>query len=96
MQEHISRMVGMMTLDNGVFTHNRIYLFFKIVNEFRGYILTIDKPAGVINVFQRYVVDEFCTDIDLNTVKSIEQQSPESGIKLIKVIDTFKCSTRFY
>ena len=45
--------------------------------------------------FQRYVVDEFCTDIDLNTVKSIEQQSPESGIKLIKVIDTFKCSTRF-
>ena len=46
MQEHISRMVGMMALDNGAFTHNRIYLFFKIVNEFRGYILTIDKPAG--------------------------------------------------
>lgn len=77
------------------FTHGSIDLLFKIVYEFGSYILAADKPARVINIPERYIIDELCTDIDLDTVKGVKQQSPESGIKLIKVIDTFECSTRF-
>ena len=85
----------MMTLDYGVLAHGGIDLFLKIVHEFGSYILAIDKPARVINIPERYVIDEFCTDIDLNTVKSVKQQSSEFGVKFIKVVNTFERSTRF-
>ena len=62
----------MMTLDDGVLAHGGIDLFFKVVYEFRSYILAVDKPARVIDIPERYVINEFCTDIDFNTVKSVK------------------------
>ena len=85
----------MMTLDDGVLAHGGIDLFFKVVYEFRSYILAVDKPARVIDIPERYVINEFCTDIDFNTVKSVKQQSSEFGVKFIKVVNTFERSTRF-
>ncbi len=84
-----------MTLDDGVLAHGGIDLFFKVVYEFRSYILAVDKPARVIDIPERYVINEFCTDIDFNTVKSVKQQSSELGVKLIKVVNALECSTRF-
>ncbi len=85
----------MMMLDYRILTHGCIDLFFKIVYEFRGHISAIDKPTRVINIPERYVIDDFRADIDLNTVKGVKQQSPEFGVNLVKVINAFKCSARF-
>ena len=46
-------------------------------------------------LFLQSIIDEFRTDIDLDTVKGVKQQSSEFSIKLIKVIDTLECSTQF-
>ncbi len=86
-------MVCMMTLDNRVLSHRGIDLFFKIVCEFRCYILAVNKPTRVIYISERYVIDEFRANIDLNTVQGVKQQSPEFGVKFIKVINAFECST---
>ncbi len=85
----------MMTQDYGVLTHGGIYLFFKIVYKFRCYIFAIDEPTRVINIPERDVINELCTDIDLYTVKGMKQQSSEFGIKFIKVVNTLECSTWF-
>jgi len=87
-------MVCMMVLYYGIFTQGGINLFLKVIHKFGSYILAVDKPTGVINIPERYIIDKFCTDIDLDTVKGIKQYSSESGIKFIKIIDTLECCTR--
>lgn len=66
-------MVCMMMLDYRVLTHSGIDLFFKIVYEFRSYILAINKPTRGINIPKRYIIGEFRTNIDLDTVKGVKQ-----------------------
>ena len=88
-------MVCMMVLYYGIFTQGGINLFLKVIHKFGSYILAVDKPARVIDIPERYVINEFCTDIDFNTVKSVKQQSSELGVKLIKVVNALECSTRF-
>lgn len=85
----------MMVLDYGVLAHGGINLFLKIIGEFRNHILAVHKPTRVIYIQERYIIDEFCTDIDLYSVKGIKQKSSEFGIKLIKIINAFECSARF-
>ena len=85
----------MVMLDDGILTHSGIDLFFEVVYEFGSHILTADKPTRVINVPKRNIVNELCTDIDLDTVESVKQQPSESGIKFIKIIDTLECGARF-
>lgn len=94
MQEHIFR--------NGLHDGAVLWDFYarrnkpvlKVIHKFGSYILAVDKPTGVINIPERYIIDKFCTDIDLDTVKGIKQYSSESGIKFIKIIDTLECCTR--
>ena len=63
----------MMVLYYGIFTQGGINLFLKVIHKFGSYILAVDKPTGVINIPERYIIDKFCTDIDLDTVKGIKQ-----------------------
>lgn len=59
MQEHIFRN----GLHDGAvlwdFTQGGINLFLKVIHKFGSYILAVDKPTGVINIPERYIIDKF-------------------------------------
>lgn len=83
----------MVMLNDGILTQRSINLFFKIVDEFRRYILAVYKPTRIFFISEGYMIDYFGTDVDFYAVKGIKQQPAEFRVKLIEVIDTFECSS---
>ena len=50
-------MIGMVMLNDGILTQRSINLFFKIVDEFRRYILAVYKPTRIFFISEGYMID---------------------------------------